>query len=181
MAKAANKTSAPPLIGAVAKRKKRKPQVAKKMSSPRKRRKIKGIGDELPKVMEMILAASGGAFVGRIITNLGFLQPNANSTDYGPYGAVVAGVATMLLIKNPIAKTAGLGCAAQGVMGLVPDKDIPQIGAVRMIGAARKQAPPQIIRIGNKSKPRLIAGNTTPAMVGRANYNRGKMMGGMGG
>ena len=66
-------------------------------------------------------------------------------------------------------------------MGLVPDKDIPQIGAVRMIGAARKQAPPQIIRIGNKSKPRLIAGNTTPAMVGNGSYKRGKMMGGMGG
>ena len=187
MAQATNRTSAPPLIGATKKRKKRKPSVAKTMTHRPKRRKIKGVGEELPKVMEMILAASGGAFVGRIISNMKALEgtptaTNATPTDYSPYVCLAGGVGMMLFVKNPLAKSAGLGLALNGTMSLIPDKDIPQIGAVRMIGASKHQAPPQIIRIGNNNRrPSLIAGNTTPAMVG-GNYGKNKrMMGGMGG
>jgi hypothetical protein len=153
------RTSPAPLIGkAVVKRKKRKPSVAKKMVS-RRRKKMGGIKGELPKMLEMGLAAAAGGFAGKVILKMGFLKPTAtSSTDYRPYVAVIGGVATMVMSKSPIVKAGALGLTAIGAMGLVPDKDIPQIGSStpNLVGRA------QLIRLkggrvnGNR---RMIAGN----------------------
>ena len=160
------------------KRKRRKPAVAKTMVR-RKRRKVSGIGDELPKIGEMILAASAGAFVGRMITNLKVLAPaNSTATDYRGYICIAAGAGLMLGIKNPIAKSAGLGMATLGINNLIPDSSVPQIGAVRMVGS------PKVITLGNGQKnnrPRMIAGNTTSPLVGGMNRNRNRNTGGLGG
>ena len=179
-----------PLIGGVRKKRKANTSVVvpkKRRRSPkmantivrRKKRKVSGISQELPKAAEMVVAAAAGGFIGRIILKTGMLAPaNSTATDYRPYLGVVVGIGAMAMLKNPMAKSAGLGCAAVSSMGLIPDKDVPQIGAVRMIGAS------QTIQLPNRpaiNKPRLIAGNTTPAMVGSRPIQGYRNAGGIGG
>jgi hypothetical protein len=178
------RTSVTPLIGAtkkrrVTKKRRRRPSVANKMVTvKRTKRRVSGISSELPKAGEMVIAAAAGGFIARIINKVGSLAPkNDKATDYRPYIGVIGGVAAIVMAKNPMIKSAGLGCAAVSAMNLIPDKDIPQIGAVRMIGNK-----PQIISLSNKksiNRPRLIAGNTTPAMIGKKyNYQNAGGIGG---
>ncbi len=151
------RTAPAPLIGkAVVKRKGRKPAIAKKMVA-RRRKKVGGIGSELPKVLEMGLSAAAGGFVGKVILKMGMAAPSGTqTTDYRPYIAVIGGVAAMTLSKSPMVKAGALGLTAVGAMGLVPDKDIPQIGSAtpNLVGS-------QVIRLKGRrvNGSRMIAGN----------------------
>ena len=179
MAVAKGKTSAPALVGTV-KRKRRKstPKIAKKMV--RRRKKVSGIGGEMSKAFEMVLAASGGAIIGKIVQKSGIGKPTASSnTDYRPYIGVAIGVGTMVFVKNPIAKSAGLGCAAFSAAGLIPDKDIPTIGNIlnpRTIGVQRISLNKNNRKRMNGNRQRLIAGNSASPLIGKAK----SMAGGIG-
>lgn len=174
------------LIGSTGKRKRRaapkkaarrrSPSVSKKMVTPRRKRKIGGMSQDITNSGKIIIAAVVGGVVGRMVQKIGSLAPKKTTdTDYRPYIGIGVGLAAMTFGKNPMLKSVGVGCSAVSAMGLIPEKDIPLIGAVRMIGAR-----PHVINLGMKKKksinrPRLIAGNAhsvTP-LIGRNDYSGG--------
>jgi hypothetical protein len=157
--------------------KRRRTTTHNKMVAPRRRRKVSGMGEELTKSGQIVIAAVVGGVVGRMVQKIGALAPkDSKASDYRPYIGIAVGLGAMTFGKNAMLKSAGVGCASVSAMGLIPEKDIPTIGAVRMIGANK----PHVITLSNKKKsinrPRMIAGNahSVNPLIGRTtNYSGG--------
>jgi len=161
-----------PLIGSKSKKSRAKKMSAIKIEEikPKKRRKkkkvsgINGLMDNVGDTLGLVFGVAAGAFVGIVLEKANFLKAEDGQFDYKTIIEIGVGTAVASLVKHPIGKAAGLGLAANGVISLIPDNDIPTIGAAKpntrlMANRSVKMLPMRKVSGNAYSASPLIGGN----------------------
>ncbi len=136
---------------------------AKPAHNKKRRKKIGSPMDKIGGTLELVAATLGGIYVSNVLNKSNILKPKT-STDFDarPFVGVAGGVAMAIFVKNPMAKAAGMGLAADSAMFLIPDSAIPTIGAMDSnLEASRKiiRLPMNGARqIGYKKQQKRLAG-----------------------